>query len=255
MKINSKRNAEKVIPLRKKKRRIFWTKPRILILMVAALVLCVLFLPIFQFNTFVVTGNKNLQREQIMDKASVAAGTNLFRINLKRVKDNIKRLPYVEEVEVHRKLPDQISIEVKERTPMYQVAFNGVFLILSEKNEVLEIVSKMRAGIPQLKGLVFQNFKLGQPIPVADILTSQASRITIEQIQAFELLKRTTSVDVTNPNHIWMCLDDVVKIDIGNMTEVNYKFTFLKKILEEVPKGQKGTITVNQNGRAMFNAD
>src|SRR5213078_2543212 len=59
-----------------------------------------------------------LQREQILKVADLNEGENIFAINLGRVHDRLQELPQVDEVQVVRKLPGEIDIQVIERKPL-----------------------------------------------------------------------------------------------------------------------------------------
>ena len=59
-----------------------------------------------------------LQREQILKVADLHEGENIFAINLGRVHDRLQELPQVDEVQVVRKLPGEIDIQVIERKPL-----------------------------------------------------------------------------------------------------------------------------------------
>jgi cell division septal protein FtsQ len=72
----------------------------------------------YQLRTIELHTDGTLQREQILKVADLHEGENIFRVNLGRVRDNLRRLPQVDDVEVVRKLPREIDIHVIERKPV-----------------------------------------------------------------------------------------------------------------------------------------
>jgi cell division protein FtsQ len=72
----------------------------------------------YQLRTIELQTDGTLQREQILKVADLHEGENIFSVNLGRVRDNLQRLPQVDDVEVVRKLPREIDIRVVERKPV-----------------------------------------------------------------------------------------------------------------------------------------
>src|SRR5947208_14835191 len=59
-----------------------------------------------------------LQRDQVLKTADLREGENIFQVNLANVHRVLQQLPQVDEVEVVRKLPDEIDIRILERKPI-----------------------------------------------------------------------------------------------------------------------------------------
>jgi POTRA domain, FtsQ-type/Cell division protein FtsQ/DivIB, C-terminal len=74
--------------------------------------------PDYQLKTIELQTDGTLQREQILKTADLHEGENILRVNLARVHDQIQQLPQVDEVQVVRKLPSEIDIQVLERKPV-----------------------------------------------------------------------------------------------------------------------------------------
>src|SRR5437870_8069535 len=71
----------------------------------------------YQLKTIELQTDGTLQREQVLKTADLREGENIFSLNLARVRDRIRDLPQVDDVEVVRKLPGEIDNRVVERTP------------------------------------------------------------------------------------------------------------------------------------------
>jgi POTRA domain, FtsQ-type len=74
--------------------------------------------PDYQLKIIELQTDGTLQREQILKTADLHEGENILRVNLARVHDQIQQLPQVDEVQVVRKLPSEIDIQVVERKPV-----------------------------------------------------------------------------------------------------------------------------------------
>ena len=59
-----------------------------------------------------------LQRDQILKAAGIREDLNIFSVNLAQVHDRLQQLAQVDEVQVERKMPNEIDIRVTERKPI-----------------------------------------------------------------------------------------------------------------------------------------
>ena len=83
-----------------------------LLIFAALLVGCVVF---FRVNTVVVSGNSRYAEAEVIQSSGVEQGDNLFALNKYQISRQIyTQLPYVDEVSIHRKLPDTLLIQVTE---------------------------------------------------------------------------------------------------------------------------------------------
>src|SRR5215469_8240149 len=74
--------------------------------------------PDYQVKTIELQTDGTLQREQVLNAADLHEGENIFSVNLARIRDRIQQLPQADEVEVVRKLPNEIDIRIVERRPV-----------------------------------------------------------------------------------------------------------------------------------------
>ncbi len=74
--------------------------------------------PDYHVQTIELQTDGTLQREQVLKAAGLHEGPNIFSVNLASVRDRIQQLPQADEVEVVRKLPNEIDIRIVERKPV-----------------------------------------------------------------------------------------------------------------------------------------
>lgn len=72
----------------------------------------------YQLSNIDVKTDGTLQREQVIKAADLREGVNIFRVNLARVHDDLQALPQVDDVQVVRKMPNEIDITITERKPV-----------------------------------------------------------------------------------------------------------------------------------------
>jgi len=64
----------------------------------------------------------SLLREQIVEAAGVHEGSNIFTVNISKMRESLLQIPQVETAEVQRVLPNKIVISITERVPVAWVA-------------------------------------------------------------------------------------------------------------------------------------
>ena len=74
--------------------------------------------PDYQVKTIELQTDGTLQREEMLKTADLHEGENIFSVNLAQIRDRLQQLPQADEVEVVRKLPNEINIRIVERRPV-----------------------------------------------------------------------------------------------------------------------------------------
>ncbi len=106
----------------------------------AAGCLALLLTPVFNVRSVTVTGNKTIAAQDITKASGVVEGTNIFRVSLSAVRDNISSMNGISSVKVKRSLPSSIRITVREGTPMVYVECKGDYVGIAADLTVVEVV-------------------------------------------------------------------------------------------------------------------
>jgi len=75
-----------------------------------------------------VTGNSRVSGDELRAFTGIIAGQSLLGVDLDETALRLLRHPWVEQARVRRRLPDQIILEVVERTPAILVSVGDVYL-------------------------------------------------------------------------------------------------------------------------------
>jgi len=74
--------------------------------------------PDYRLSTIAIRTDGTLQRDQVLKAGGLQEGLNIFSVNLAQVHDRLQRLSQVDEVQVERKMPNEIDITITERKPI-----------------------------------------------------------------------------------------------------------------------------------------
>lgn len=203
-----------------------------------------LYSPIFIIQSFEVQGLNKLKQEEVIIASGIQTGLNIFKFSAIRAKKEIKKIPYVKEVIIKRKLSDTVQIFVKERIPVAAVMYLGSYILIDEEGIALEANPDITGkNLIEIKGLQMNKYVLGQPITEKSIEGLNAALDILTLLKKNDLLLRIGYIDVKNPNKIMLYLDKRISVNVGDKSifnetgEFRYRLEVLRSIL------QSGTIS------------
>jgi POTRA domain, FtsQ-type len=175
--------------------------------------------PDYQVKTIELETDGTLQREEVLKAADLHEGQNIFSVNLAQIRDRIQQLPQADEVEVVRKLPNEIDIRIVERRPVAWItseteitdpfASDAAFLVgrrgvlMKQKKLLPEYL-----GLPLIMGCISESLEAGKVVESPEAktalellrLTERSLLQTRFQIREIDISKSYCLV-VTDKNH------------------------------------------------------
>ena len=98
--------------------------------------------PYFNLRNVEVVGNHKLSATEVVEVAEVESGVNLLTVELDSIVQRLKRHPWLRSAAVYRRFPDQLIVEVEERTPRGVLAADKLYYI----DENAEIFTRLFPG-------------------------------------------------------------------------------------------------------------
>lgn len=202
--------------------------------------------PIFNIKEIQVTNNNITPSDTIISLSELKLDENIFKFNKYNVKNKIKENAYIEDVKIHRKIPNVVQIEITQRQPKYSIDFMGKYAYINSQGYILE-VTDTNNGLPIIQGIstneeeIVPNSRLNE-----DDLTSLENIIKIMDIaKENNLDTKVTSIDITNKNQYSIYIQEEKKrIHLGENTNLGNKMLYAISIMEK-EKGIEGDIYVN----------
>lgn len=202
--------------------------------------------PIFNIKEIQVTNNNITPSDTVISLSELKLDENIFKFNKYNVKNKIKENAYIEDVKIHRKIPNVVQIEITQRQPKYSIDFMGKYAYINSQGYILE-VADTNNGLPIIQGIatneeeIVPNSRLNE-----DDLTSLENIIKIMDIaKENNLDTKVTSIDITNKNQYSIYIQEEKKIiHLGENTNLGNKMLYAISIMEK-EKGIEGDIYVN----------
>ena len=122
----------------------------LLVALVGTAVWLVYFSTVLDTRTVVVSGTRELTRDQVTAAAAVQLGKPLVRQQLEAVARRTTSLPQVSAAKVTRQWPNTVHVAVTERVPLLAVAQPGGFLVVDKAGVVFAAKPARPAGVVEV---------------------------------------------------------------------------------------------------------
>lgn len=239
-----------------------WKRLLIMGAVVAALALSMIIF--FRVRHVEVRGNVFYTGEEISAATAIADGDNLLTISRGQVAGSVMaQLPYIESVQVTRRLPDTVIVTVTEFDTTYAAQdASGAWYLMTATGKLTEQVSERSAKDHILiENLLLKNPTVGQQAePSAEEGKEDAARRKLEtlkkvlqEIEAAELVREIKSVNVLSTSSISLWYGDRFQVELGGSNDLAYKLEYLKLIIAEQKDYTTGTIDLSlSNGNEAY---
>lgn len=247
-KTGNRQEVEKKRETQKKNNKIVVAVIKWTFLLIALLVSIVFFLmsPLFNITAIEIIGNEKLAVETYISLSELTMGENIYRNRKIAIAKKIKQNPYVETVQIRRKLPSTIEIRVKERKANYQLTYANSYAYLSKQGYLLEITEE-KANVPVILGFQITEDKIkpGNRLETQDLTKLEIVLRIMESANANGIGQDITAIDVSNKLNYTLHLENKKKIVyLGEASNLSNRMLYLKAILEK-EEGIAGEIFVN----------
>jgi cell division protein FtsQ len=192
--------------------------------------------PDYALSTIVIHTDGTLQRDQVLKRAELREGLNIFSVNLARVQERLQQLAQVEEVQVERKLPNELDIQITERKPIawitsektmvdpftsdaaYLIDARGI--VMKEKNLLTDYLA-----LPVISGCTNEALTPGKPV---DSFETRAALELLRLATTSFMQTRFQISDVDVSNGYCLLVRD------KNHTEVMFDFDHLEEQMQRL---------------------
>ena len=179
----------------------------------------------FRVDTIVVTGQSRYTAQEIQEASGIQQGDNLLLLNKYNASGSIaQQLPYIEEIRIHKELPDTLRIEVQEcETPVAVVQDGSAWLISSGgkggKGKVVDQIDASAAGdYAQVTGCTLLAPSIGSEVVLG-------SEFSLQQESLLGLLSALEEEGML-PNLDSISLEDLSVIRMGYLDRFTVKLPY-----------------------------
>lgn len=199
----------------------------------------------FRVKNIEVTGLKQLKKEQVVALSGLAPGVNIFRADLRQAQSKIALNPMVGDVQITRKLPRTILVNITERKPLAIIPDKGSFIIVGDGGYVLARVKNLSSvNLPMLTGLKTAGANPGK------IIADEKIQIALKYLLTMSLNLRAavSEINLTDVNNIRIYTIDGVEVRFGDDTRIADKIKLYGEVIGQNYKNKILYIDISYKG-------
>src|SRR3990172_1827452 len=99
-------------------------------------------------KTITVFGNDRLSVKEVVALSGVDYKTNLLKLPAGQIETDIKKSPWVKEVELFRGLPNRLTIQIKERRPFVGLKQGDKVFVVDKSGFVIQAAAELTTETP-----------------------------------------------------------------------------------------------------------
>ena len=205
--------------------------------------------PIFSIKNVEISGNDHVSETEIRNLLNIKESDNLFLTFNFIIKKRLEPNAYIKDVNVRRKLPNTLSVEVKEREIEFVFAKEDTYYYFDKDGKFLEKSTQPIMGKIEIKGYKtdVDKLEINDTFSDEDMKRLEDINEIIKIANKQQIADLITYIDVSDQKDFRLYLQTENKIvHMGNMEMLEDKMLFVKKILEK-EKGNSGEIFVNRD--------
>jgi len=182
-------------------------------------------------KSITVVGNRRLTSKQVVDEACVDYKTSLLRLPAAEITANVKKDPWVEDVQLSRVLPNRLTIQIKEREAFVGLKQGDKVLVLDKTGFV---VQSMESTTTETSMPVISDIKVGR-LRVGDQGKGAVLEGALKSLGRLtpELRAKATWVSVPSIEKLTFQTVDGLEIVYGGPEDAPKKNFVIKKILQD----------------------
>ena len=122
------------------------------LLLVVLLIIGASNVPLFNVKNVEVVGNNKISSDKVIELSGINDSINLFKLDKNQISESITQNAYIEKVEISRKFPNKVVLNVVEREAKYMLQFADSYVYINNQGYMLEI-STEPIEVPVLLGI------------------------------------------------------------------------------------------------------
>ncbi len=234
--IKSKESLQRFVKRKKVKKRISRLAYLVIFaaLVIAFAIICLAVF--FKIKAIEITGTSRYSKEQIVTTVGIEEGQSLYEISNRDLEILTKKLAYIENARVIRKLPNTLVISITEDEPVYVSELYGEYFVLSSELRVLDrLFDGAKADELGLVEIVLPEINsaiVGSKIVFESDRTERYVKSYLDVLESSDLFDKTTAFDIRDRFNVAVICDGIYLAELGNGDELGTKLSAVAGILD-----------------------
>ncbi len=248
----SENQTEKNVKRKRRKKKRYLLKFIIILIICTGIYITLRNIDYFAIDGIAVVGNSEITDEEVIKLSEIETGDNLFSVHpwfteRKIMKSNL----YIEDVNVNRKLPNEIEIIVKERSGKAQFVKGKNYIVTDNEGMVIEI-AKNEQQVTLIEGITVKAADLEDTIEVKETGDFDKAMAIVKAMDSGDLYFKKIKIDGSNvEGYVYDAL--VCRGRYDNVMECIESGALESVIFDLYQKGtESGVINIGSNNYCSF---
>lgn len=209
---------------------------------------------IFDLKEIDLKGNIILTESDIMKITSIELEKNLFQYKIGKLERSIKKNPYIKDVNIKRKFPNKLVINIEENTEDAIIENNNKYVYINKNGKILgEKKDISNKNIPIIKNVKIEEYNVGGNIKLKEE-TKQNRLLYLLEYLDDNNLKRDIDTITLEKDSLIMANKDGIDILLNLDSNISYNIKRLSQIMVDLKtKGiKKGSIDLRNKDQAVY---
>lgn len=230
----------------------------VFVLFIVALVGGITSLFIFRVKSFDVQSESSMYTQQeVIEASGIELNKSLIFINLDKAEETAERkLPFLKNVRITKKLPDKLVIRFEESGMAYAIETSGnIYAITNDEFKVLSLSGGVPDGIVPVKGQMPVKAEIGETLAfveknekeelaedkVLNVLNDIASTVSESGLTGI------TAINVESLTDIYLIYEDRILVEFGDAQNIKAKASMFVRTIEKenaIDSGKTGIMDI-----------
>lgn len=214
----------------------------------------------FKLNTFIIEGDTVYTNDRIVSESGLVFNENLLRLDEETAEQNILiALPFIETVDVKIELPSTVKIKVTAAAEYaylpcgdYCYIVNSLGRVLKRSDITPEDLIQLKGVAPPEKTLEVNSAEGNRTYLVFDDERTQNAFALLAEELSVSHIGKITRVEMSSYLDISFIVDNRVRVELGNMVDMDYKMKYVRKLFADenyIPKTGYAILDVSNTER------
>lgn len=225
----------------------------------------------FKIKNINISENDKYSYEEILRASGIAMGEELYGIDVKKAKTNIKEmLTYAENINITQLPPSTVNIEIKTEKGFFGIILGGDYYVISQNLRVIDKIKITEGGMDEsgfeppdgiitFKTDAVKKCYLGEKLEFSDddiynFLKDMTAFIG-DNKDNYEMLSVIKNIDITNKFKVVMNYGDRFLVKFGVFENITSKILNTFEVINELPDYAEGIIDISDGKTASFKYD
>lgn len=234
--------------IRKRRRR---RKIALVFLLCIGVVCFFRFAPFFRVTKVICEGNSQVAEEEILKAAAMKENQNLFAYSSSGAEKRIRKIPYINEAVISKRLPGTVRISVNERSRAAYIPYADLYYVIDRWGRILQVDVTPPEDLILVYGVKPTVIDISSKVAFEQPETQDIMLEVFDRLITAGLMEQTTFLDLADLQEISFHLGDRLVVNLGEYTDFERKFSLVTRSLELEPEAE-GRFDVSDGARVVY---